>query len=203
MMAPWWEGPIVRDLNLSEEQNKRIRSTVAGSRSKIILLRANLEAAEADLGDLMADDPVDAKKGGAAIEKVLAARTELGRQVAQMSLALRQILTAQQWHELERRQQHRPQGPPLDNKGPNHPDVIRNEGPLPGPSWQVMTAYRPDAEAVAAALRNKGFPVLLRPIPSNNMVRVLVGPYPDPAAMDRAKGELEKAGFGNLIRLGQ
>jgi Spy/CpxP family protein refolding chaperone len=121
IMVPWWEGPLVRDLNLSEDQQKRIRSTVSGSRSKIILLRATLEAAEADLGDLMADDPVDAKKGGAAIEKVLAARTDLGRQVAQMSLALRQILTAAQWRELERR--HR------GGRGPNQP---RFDGPRPG-----------------------------------------------------------------------
>src|SRR5215213_6589523 len=108
MMAPWWESPVVRDLNLSEEQHRKIRTTVTGSRSKIIMLRATLEAAEADLAELMGDDPVDPKKGAVAIEKVLAARTDLGRQVARMSLALRQILTAGQWHELERRQRPRP-----------------------------------------------------------------------------------------------
>ena len=129
MMAPWWESPIVRDLNLSEEQHRKIRSTVSGSRSKIILLRATLEAAEADLGDLMGEDPVDAKKGSAAIEKVLAARTDLGRQVAQMSLALRQILTAGQWHELERRQRRNPN----PNYGPNHPaNQPRFDDPRPG-----------------------------------------------------------------------
>lgn len=125
MMAPWWESPVVRDLNLSEEQHRKIRTTVSGSRSKIILLRATLEAAEADLGELMGEDPVDAKKGAAAIEKVLAARTDLGRQVAQMSLSLRQILTAGQWRELERRQR-RPLNP---NLGPNHPDNPRNQPP--------------------------------------------------------------------------
>ena len=76
----------------------------------------------------MGDDPVDPKKGQAAMEKVLAARTALGRQVAQMSLALRQVLTAGQWHGLERRQR-RPQNP---NPGPNHPDNLRpGEGPRP------------------------------------------------------------------------
>jgi Spy/CpxP family protein refolding chaperone len=136
MMAPWWESPVVRDLNLSEEQHRKIRSTVSGSRSKIILLRATLEAAEADLAEMMGEDPVDPKKGAAAIEKVLTARTDLGRQVAQMSLSLRQILTAGQWHELERRQR-RPMNP---NLGPNHPDNQRNQpgqprfegGPRPG-----------------------------------------------------------------------
>src|SRR4051812_7678091 len=123
MMAPWWEGPIVRDLNLSQEQHQKIRTTVSGSRSKIIMLRATLEAAEADLAELMGDDPIDPKKGAAAIEKVLTARTDLGRQVAQMSLALRQILTANQWHELERRQR-RP------NPGPNGPEHFQpGQGP--------------------------------------------------------------------------
>jgi Spy/CpxP family protein refolding chaperone len=127
MMGPWWETPIVRDLNLSPEQNQKIRATVSGSRSKIIMLRATLEAAEADLAELMGDDPVDPKKGSAAIEKVLTARTELGRQVAQMSLALRQILTASQWHELERRQRR-----PNPNLAPNHPDNFRpGDGPRP------------------------------------------------------------------------
>jgi hypothetical protein len=76
---------------------------------------------------------VDPKKGAAAIEKVLTARTDLGRQVAQMSLALRQILTASQWHELERRQRRNP------NLGPNHPQnrmpgqgPPQFEGPRPG-----------------------------------------------------------------------
>jgi Spy/CpxP family protein refolding chaperone len=134
MMAPWWESPVVRDLNLSEEQHRKIRTTVSGSRSKIILLRATLEAAEADLGELMGEDPVDPKKGGAAIEKVLAARTDLGRQVAQMSLALRQILTASQWHELERRQRRNP------NLGPNHP---QNRPPGPPPNQQRFDGPRP------------------------------------------------------------
>jgi Spy/CpxP family protein refolding chaperone len=133
MMAPWWESPVVRDLNLSEEQHRKIRTTVSGSRSKIILLRATLEAAEADLGELMGEDPVDPKKGSAAIEKVLAARTDLGRQVAQMSLALRQILTASQWHELERRQRRNP------NLGPNHP---QNRQPGP-PNQQRFDGPRP------------------------------------------------------------
>ena len=52
----WWDSPIVRDLNLSEEQQQKIRSTVRESRSKLIHLRANLEASEAELSDLMNDD---------------------------------------------------------------------------------------------------------------------------------------------------
>ncbi|MBI1789272.1 MAG: periplasmic heavy metal sensor [Acidobacteria bacterium] len=111
-MYPWWDSPVARDLNLSEEQNRQVKEAVRGSRGRIIQLRATLEVAEADLKDLMNDDPVDARKAGEAIEKVVAARAEMGRAVAQMSLKLRQILTAKQWQELERRQP-RPPMPPV------------------------------------------------------------------------------------------
>ena len=76
----------------------------------MIQLRATLETAEADLGDLMNDDQVDARKAGEAIERVISARGEMGRAVSQMSLKLRQILTLKQWQELQRRQP-RPGGP--------------------------------------------------------------------------------------------
>src|SRR4051812_19467221 len=130
VMAPWWDSPVVRDLNLSEEQQRKIHGTVAGSRSKIILLRANLEAAEADLSELMNEESVDAAKGKAGIEKVLTARTELGRQVAQMSLALRQVLTQKQWHELERRQRERGPNPnmPRDDRRPMDGQRMRPDG---------------------------------------------------------------------------
>jgi Spy/CpxP family protein refolding chaperone len=143
MMTPWWESPIVRDLNLSEEQHRKIRSTVSGSRGKIILLRATLEAAESDLGELMGEDPVDPKKGSAAIDKVLAARTDLGRQVAQMSLALRQILSASQWHELERRQRRGPNQPNQPRFNGPGPGQGRNQPPGPPPNQQRFDGPRP------------------------------------------------------------
>ena len=136
VMAPWWEGPLVRDLNLSEEQQHKIHNTVAGSRSRIILLRANLEAAEADLSELMGEETVEPAKGKAAVEKVLTARTDLARQVAQMSLALRQILTQKQWHELERRQRER--------LGPNPP----HPGPGPGQGRPMPDGMGPDRPGV-------------------------------------------------------
>ncbi len=114
-MFPWWDSPIARDLKLSDDQNKKIHEIVSESRTRIIQLRANLEAADGDLRDRMDDDPVDTRKAGAAIEKVLAARTELERAVSNMTLRMRQVLSGQQWHELERRHAmggSRPPNPP-------------------------------------------------------------------------------------------
>jgi len=64
----------------------------------------------------------------------------------------------------------------------------------PGSYWQVMAVPQADAEVVARALKEKGFPATLTQGP-NNLVRVLVGPYKDTQAMGKAKTELENAGF--------
>ena len=72
-MGPWWDSPLARDLNLSDDQQKQIRAVVRESRPRMIQLRAALETAEAELGDLMNDDPVDARKTSEAIERDLGA----------------------------------------------------------------------------------------------------------------------------------
>ena len=64
----------------------------------------------------------------------------------------------------------------------------------PGSYWQVMAVPQADAEVVARALKDKGFPVSLSQGP-NNLMRVLVGPYNDAQGLGKAKTELENAGF--------
>jgi cell division septation protein DedD len=73
---------------------------------------------------------------------------------------------------------------------------------LPGPAgsyWQVTAVAQADAEIFGAALKKKGFPVILNPGPKN-LMRVIVGPYQDTAAMGKAKTDLENAGFLHPIR---
>ena len=66
-----------------------------------------------------------------------------------------------------------------------------------GSFWQVMAVGQSTAEAVQLTLKNKGFPVVLTP-GTNNLTRVLVGPYTDNAALGRAKTDLEEAGMHPL-----
>ena len=135
-MFPWWDSPVARDLNLSDDQQKQIRAAVSDSRTRLIQLRGAVEAAEGELADLMNDDPVDARKANESIEKVTAARSELTRAVSQMSLKLRMILTAQQWQELQRRRPPRPPGPPGApmGPGPGGPGRMRHPEPPPPPA---------------------------------------------------------------------
>ncbi len=68
-----------------------------------------------------------------------------------------------------------------------------------GNYWQVIATQQAQAEIVAKALKDKGFPTSLGPGP-NNLVRVLVGPYADTQSLGRAKSELENAGFRPILK---
>jgi cell division septation protein DedD len=77
---------------------------------------------------------------------------------------------------------------------------IPADEPPPGQSYlQVMAVRRPEAEVVLKALKEKGFPATLGPGP-NELLRVLVGPYADNAALGDAKARLESAGFHPIVR---
>ena len=99
----WWDSPIARDLNLKEEQNQQIREVVRGYRNKLIDQRSALEKAEGDFEDVFNDEKIDQRKANDAVERLATARADMSRTVSQMSLKLRTILTAEQWHELQKR----------------------------------------------------------------------------------------------------
>ena len=128
----WWDGPIDRDLNLNEEQNKQIRAIVRESRDHLIQLRGAVESAEAELRDEMNEDKVDSRKAEAAIERVVKSRSELMRAVSQMSLKLRLILTPAQWQELQKRERRPPGPPPGNMRGPGHRGIHPPRDSEPG-----------------------------------------------------------------------
>jgi Spy/CpxP family protein refolding chaperone len=101
--TPWWNRPVVKNLGLSDDQLAQIKTIVRDSRDHLIQLRADVKMAEGALSDTMSQDPIDTAKASVAIDKVVAARGELMRSISQMSLKLRQILTASQWQELRQR----------------------------------------------------------------------------------------------------
>lgn len=107
----WWDSPIARDLNLTEEQNRQIREVVHSFRNKLIDQRASVEKADGELEDIFDEDRIDQHKANDAVERLASARGELSRLLSQMSLKLRNILTPDQWHELQKRMPKDP-GPP-------------------------------------------------------------------------------------------
>jgi cell division septation protein DedD len=71
--------------------------------------------------------------------------------------------------------------------------------PAAGTYWQVIAVPQAQAEIVAKALKDKGFPTSLGQGP-NNLVRVLVGPYADTQSLGEAKSKLENAGFHPILK---
>jgi Spy/CpxP family protein refolding chaperone len=122
-LTAWWDQPIARDLGLSDEQNRQIRTIVAESRDRLIQLRGAVDSAEGILRDIMDEEKVDSRRAEAAIEKVVSTHADMMRAVSQMSLKLRVILTGTQWQELQKRESQPPPprpGEPQKKKAPEN-----------------------------------------------------------------------------------
>lgn len=111
---PWWESPMTRDMNLTDQQRLQIRTILRDTRGPMIDVRGAVEKAEAELEDLFNDEGSNQQRSYEAIENLVKARGDMTRAFAQLSLRLRAVLTTQQWHELQKRrprpeQRERPQ----------------------------------------------------------------------------------------------
>lgn len=101
----WWDSPVVRDLNLTADQQNQIRSTVREYRTRLIDLRAEAEKAEVAMEEAFNEEPFDQRRANEAIERVVTARGELTRTLSQMGVRLRATLTPDQWRELQKRRE--------------------------------------------------------------------------------------------------
>ena len=108
--SPWWNSPLVQNLDLNEAQQKEIRTTVREYRGHLMDLREAVQRADSDLQVALDQSPLDQRKANDAIERLATARGDLTRTISQMTLRLRTILTNDQWQELQKRQEERRQG---------------------------------------------------------------------------------------------
>jgi cell division septation protein DedD len=69
----------------------------------------------------------------------------------------------------------------------------------PGSYWQVIAVKPEVADAIRQTLKNQGFQVTLTP-GTNNLTRVLVGPYNDASSFGLAKTKLETTGGYHPVR---
>ncbi|MEO7653321.1 MAG: SPOR domain-containing protein [Bryobacteraceae bacterium] len=69
-----------------------------------------------------------------------------------------------------------------------------------GTYLQVAAPKRAAADGVVVALKKREIVATLLPGPDENTVRVVVGPFADPASMGKMRAELEKAGFKPFIK---
>ncbi len=101
-MGAWWKNSeIVRQLNLTDEQVKKVSKTFLDHKLQLIDLQADLDKQELRLQPLMDVDQPDASKVGAQIDLITAARGRLEKENAMMMLDIRRWLSVDQWKKLK------------------------------------------------------------------------------------------------------
>jgi Spy/CpxP family protein refolding chaperone len=97
----WWKRPrIARELNLSADQTAQIEKIFAGSKPKLIDLRADFEKKQFDYDQAMQSENPDRKALEAKIEAREQARAALQKELALMELDMKGVLNAAQREKL-------------------------------------------------------------------------------------------------------
>lgn len=123
----WWDDPeMVKKLSLTAEQQKKMDDTFQQSRLRLIDLEAALEKEEMILDNLMRGPQLDDAKILPSVDRIAQDRAELEKANARFLLAIRHVLTPEQWSQL---QAERPRGPGPRREGPGGG---RRGGPGPG-----------------------------------------------------------------------
>lgn len=118
----WWKDPeVAQKIGLTDDQSQRIDKTFQEHRLQLIDLHANLEKQEALLQPLVDADQPDEAKVMAQVDKVTQARAALERSNASMMLAIRRVLTADQWKKLQQRNPGRRHFDGSGGPPPQHP----------------------------------------------------------------------------------
>lgn len=98
----WWSDPFwVRKLALTTDQQHRIEDIFQQFRLKLIDLRAALEKQEAIMDPLLAADHPQEARVLAQIDHIADARADLEKANARMLWGFRQLLSPEQWRDLQ------------------------------------------------------------------------------------------------------
>ena len=97
----WWkDSELMKRIGVNDDQVTKIEKIFQDHRLQLIDLHADLEKQEAILEPLVeADQPVESQVA-AQIDKVAQARANLEKSDAMMLLAIRRVLTVDQWKKL-------------------------------------------------------------------------------------------------------
>lgn len=98
----WWEDQrLVERVGLSEEQQGHIREIVFRSAQNMIDLNAEVKKAGLQLAEVVDREDFDAAAVRKAFASFQAARHELEQERFEMLLEVRQVLTYEQWREIQ------------------------------------------------------------------------------------------------------
>ena len=121
MGGKWWKNSeLVKKLGLSDSQVQQIENIFQDHRLQLIDLRAALEKQEVTLQPLVDAERPDEAKVTAQIDQVAQARANLEKSNARMLLAIRRVLTVDQWKKLQEQGMGPMHGPRMMGGGNAH-----------------------------------------------------------------------------------
>jgi Spy/CpxP family protein refolding chaperone len=98
----WWENErLVEHIGLSDEQQEQIGDVVYAHARTMIDLKANVERAGLDLAEVVDRQAFEPDAVRAAYSKFQDARKKLENERFEMLLAVRQVITYEQWQQLQ------------------------------------------------------------------------------------------------------
>ncbi len=123
----WWDNAeMVKRLGITADQQKKMDDVWQQSRLRLIDLSATMEKEEVIMEGLMKGPQLDDSKILPEVDRIAQSRAELEKANARLMLAIRHVLTPEQWEKLNEqspRPRHEIPGP----SGPTH-----GNGPAPG-----------------------------------------------------------------------
>jgi Spy/CpxP family protein refolding chaperone len=129
----WWENQrLVAHIGLTGEQQEKIRSLVYEHAKVMIDLNADVKRAGLDLAEVVDREDFDPVPVRSAFAVFQTARQKLENERFEMLLAVRQVLTAEQWRKIQemkqRIQQNRSQRQPGQRPPGQRPQGDQNPG---------------------------------------------------------------------------
>jgi len=108
----WWKNSELADnLKLTDQQKQQLENTFLDYRLKLVDLRANVEREELKLQPLMDADQLNESQISSQLDTLLSARMKLEKTNAMMNVAMRKVLTADQWKQLRSMRENSFHGP--------------------------------------------------------------------------------------------
>lgn len=100
----WWRNEdVIRELQLTEDQQKQLEKIFYNHLEKAIDLRAKIEKEELKLRELLDQNTIVEKQVLSQVETLLDARKEIEKIRAELFLKVRMLLTYEQWQKVKNR----------------------------------------------------------------------------------------------------
>ncbi|HWC19548.1 MAG TPA: periplasmic heavy metal sensor [Terriglobales bacterium] len=98
----WWRNSeLAQQIGLNEQQKEQLNQVFSSHRSNLVQLRGNVEIEEGKLHDLFDQDRPQQDQVLAEMTQLQSARNALEKEFTIMTLAFRNVLTPDQWKQLQ------------------------------------------------------------------------------------------------------